>query len=116
MTDETISRTSAATEAAAKAALQRRLVAAANLLRSHGWSAGPPSVMPDPGFNDLGQHLSPAGRETTYRCPADGKEAWYVRAADRFYHCDGSDDRACLRAMHRGECAWPMPTIDRSRW
>lgn len=103
-------RTAAATVAAARAARERRITRAADLLRAEGWSVAPPRHGPEVHFNDLGQHVTPH-QETTYRCPVDGKESWYVRAADRFYHCDGTDNTRCLRAMHRGELRWPMPKV-----
>jgi hypothetical protein len=112
--EKTQPRTTAATSAAAEAALKRRISTAAQLLREHGWSVSAPAHAPSPQYNDLGQHVDPAGRETTYRCPVDGKESWYVAAADRFYHRDGSDSRGCLRSMHRGETMWPMPVIHRT--
>lgn len=114
MTEKTESRTSAATEAAARAALRRRLQQAAGFLREHGWSVSPPAAQMPVTFNDLGQSIPANGGEVSYRCPVDGKESWYIAASDRFYHCDGSDNRRCRHSMHRGELAWPTPVIIRA--
>src|SRR3982750_1894134 len=106
-------RTESARMAAARTFARRRESGAMDEVEGQGYRAPPP--IPPVALVFDGDGVLRDGRgNVQYRCAGCGRGSWYVRAADRFYHSDGTDNTLCFRAMHRGTNPYPFPKIQGS--
>lgn len=62
-----------------------------------------------PIFNQMGSTGKSTSNEFDVSpCPVCGKESFYRRSADRYYHTWGSDNRECWAKCSRGEIDVPV--------